>query len=344
MRNGTFLQFIWPSLIAMVLFIALPIASVFVQSLHVEHEQVLIVTENCGPFGCTEATAIDHEATRQLREEQPLGQYSGFETYKNRSHLAFERVAAHWRNADSLADFGSRVMNLPFYRALAFTITYTAVVTPLVILFGLAIALGINALPKLVKGPTIFFTLLPMIVTPLIGSLILFWMIDSRGIIGETLVQISGDPNLSLKGSTVLTWITLMVYGVWHNAPFAFIVFYAGLQTVPEETLEASIVDGASRWERVRYIVVPHMMPLVVFVSLMQLMDNFRVFEPVVGFSAEAHATTLSWLIYNDLFEGDVPLYSSAATTSMITILGVAVLVTPVLIRTWRDFNRRAAK
>ena len=71
----------------------------------------------------------------------------------------------------------------------------------------------------------------------------------------------------------------LIIYGVWHSAPFAFIVFYAGLQTVPSETIEAAMIDGASRWERTRYVVLPHLVPLIVFISLIQLMDNFRVFN-----------------------------------------------------------------
>ena len=140
-----------------------------------------------------------------------------------------------------------------------------------------------------------------MIVTPLIGSLILFWMIDSEGILGSTLQRIFNDNTLSLKASPVLTWIMLIVYGIWHSAPFAFIVFYAGLQTVPEETLEASVLDGASRWQQMRHVVIPYLMPLAIFVTLMQLMDNFRVFEPIVGFSASANATSLSWIIFNDL-------------------------------------------
>ena len=65
-----------------------------------------------------------------------------------------------------------------------------------------------------------------MIVTPLIGSIILFWMIDSRGIVGNFLQIMFEDPNLSLKASTSLTWVTLIVYGVWHAIPFSFIVFY----------------------------------------------------------------------------------------------------------------------
>jgi multiple sugar transport system permease protein len=188
----------------------------------------------------------------------------------------------------------------------------------------------------------IFFSLLPMIVTPLIGSLVLFWMIDSRGIIGATLQRILSDPTLTLKASPTLTWTVLMVYGVWHSAPFSFIVYYAGLQGVPKDTLESAMIDGASRWERVRYVVIPHLIPLTTFIALMQLMDNFRVLEPIVGFSAEANASSLSYMIYNDLRIAETPLFGSAAATSMLTIVGVVILLTPVLIRTWRDFSRKS--
>ena len=342
MPHKTFFWFILPSLAAMFLFIALPIVSVAFQSFYIEHEQVLIEVENCGPFGCENETVIDNEATAAIREAEPLGRFNGLGTYFDRGHLATAEVSEAWATRDSFGSFMSEVMNLPFYRALAFTLTYTFVCTPLIILLGLAIALGVNALPKMFKGPTIFVSLLPMIITPLIGSLILFWMIDAEGVIGKTLQVIFDDPELSLKASPALTWITLIVYGVWSSAPFAFVVFYAGLQTVPEDTLEAAMVDGASRWERVRYVIVPYLMPLVVFITLIQLMDNFRVFEPIVGFSASANATSLSYIIFADL-RGDIARFNSAAATSMLTIIGVAILLTPVLIRTWRDFNRKRA-
>ena len=341
MPHKTFFWFILPSLAAMFLFIALPLVSVAVQSLFIEHEQVLKVTENCGPFGCKEETTVDVEATEQLRAEEPLGKFNGLATYFDRGHLAVNEASEAWQNRTSFRGFLSDLYNLPFYRALAFTLTYTFVVTPLVIFFGLLIALGVNRIPAMLKGPTIFLSLLPMIVTPLIGSLILFWMIDAQGVIGKTLQWIFDDPELSLKASPTLTWITLMVYGVWHSAPFAFVVFYAGLQTVNTDTLEAAQIDGATRLQQIWYVVIPHLMPLVVFISLIQLMDNFRVFEPIVGFSAEANATSLSYAIFSDL-RGDFMRFNSAAATSLLTIIGVAILLTPVLIRTWRDFKGKA--
>ncbi len=340
MPHRTFFWFILPSALAMLLFIAFPLVSVVIQSLHIEHEQVIITTESCGPFGCTPSTAVDLEATALLKEAAPLGQWNGLGTYLSRNHLATAEVAEAWRSSTGLASFGSKLMNLPFYKALAFTMAYTAVVTPLVILLGLAVALGVNNLPKLTKGPTIFISLLPMIVTPLVGSLILYWMIDADGILGKALQWVFDDPALSLKASPLLTWLTLFTYGVWSGIPFAFVVFYAGLQGVPEETLEAAMIDGASRWERIRYVVVPYMGPLFVFVALIQLMDNFRVLEPIIGFSAQANASSLSTEIYGDLL-GDNVQYASAAATSVLTVIGVAILLTPVLVRTWRDFNRK---
>ena len=326
----------------MILFIALPIVSVFVQSLFVQHEQVLVISESCGPFGCKETTSVDLEATQKLREESPLGKFNGLGTYTNRSHLAFAEIGASWANTNSFGEFWKEVGDLPFYDALKFTLAYTFIVTPLVIILGMAVAVGVNNLPRMLKGLAIFVSLLPFLVTPLVGSLILFWMVDGDGVIGATIQYLFNDPNLSLKASTALMWFMLMVYGVWHTLPFSFITFYAGLQTVPADTLEAAQIDGASKWQRLIYVVVPHLMPLVTFVTLMLIMDNLRVFEPIVSFNADAHARSLSWIIFNDLRESGNPLYGSAGATSLMTIILVVILMMPVLMRTWRDFNRKS--
>ncbi len=338
MKHRTFFWFFLPTGLAMLLFIAAPIVSVVTQSVFAPHEPVLITVENCTPFRCTEEVTIDQEATRALREAQPLGRFVGLSIYLDRGHLAVAEVAEAWRSTDSLGAFVSELGDLPFYRAIGFTLTYTFTVTPLLIVLGMAIALAVNTLASWLKGLVIFFSLLPFTVTPLVGSLILFWMIDSRGVLGNLLSWMASDPDLSVKASTPLMWIAIIVYGVWHSAPFAFVVFYAGLQTLPEDQIEAAQIDGATRWQQVRYIVVPHLMPLVTFVALIQLMDNFRVFEPIVGFNASAHATSLSWIIFNDL-GGETRQLSAAAATSVLTIIGVAILLSPVLVRTWRDFK-----
>ncbi|MEM0930782.1 MAG: sugar ABC transporter permease [Pseudomonadota bacterium] len=341
MKHRTFFWFFFPTAAAMLLFIAFPIVSVLTQSVFTPIEAVLIEVENCGPFGCTTETSIDQEATQALRDAAPFGRFVGFQLYADRNHLAFGEVGELWRTSDSVGAFFGAVMNLPFYDALAFTLTYTFICTPFLIALGFAIAVAVNSLHRRLKGLMIFFSLLPMIVTPLIGALVLSWMVDSRGILGNFLSWLVNDPDLSVKASTPLMWICLIVYGIWSSAPFAFVVFYAGLQTVPEDTLESAQIDGATRWQQIRYVIIPHLAPLVTFVALIQLMDNFRVLEPILGFGAQAHAQSLSTFILSDL-SGETRQLSSAATTSVLTIIGIAILLTPVLIRTWRDFNAKS--
>ncbi|MCA3650174.1 MAG: sugar ABC transporter permease, partial [Methylobacterium sp.] len=161
MKHATFLRFFLPTATAMVLFIALPIVSVLIQSVHVPHDRVVVEVENCTPFGCTKSTVIDQAATQKLRDEKPLGRFVGLAIYTDRSHLAFAEIGEAWSRAGGIGDFLGRVMNLPFYRALAFTLTYMVLVTPLSILLGFVVAVAVNAIPRLFRGPVIFFSLLP---------------------------------------------------------------------------------------------------------------------------------------------------------------------------------------
>ena len=81
MPHKTFFWFFFPSGLAMILFIGLPIFSSFFQSLHIETEQILIEVETCDPFGCEMEVQVDQEATSLLREESPLGRFNGFGTF-----------------------------------------------------------------------------------------------------------------------------------------------------------------------------------------------------------------------------------------------------------------------
>ena len=98
-------------------------------------------------------------------------------------------------------------------------------------------------------------------------------------------------------------------------------------------------VDGASRWERLRYVIIPHLMPLIIFVALIHLMDAYRAFEEVVGFRSQAHRITLQWLTYDFLTPDDAGnrAISRASASAMLTMIGIVILLIPLLRRTWRD-------
>ena len=109
MRHRTFFWFFLPTASAMILFIALPIFSIVIQSLFTPHDAVIIITENCDPFGCKQATTIDQEATSELRKSEPLGKFVGLEIYKDRSHLAVNEIKEIWAESNNFRDFRDNV-------------------------------------------------------------------------------------------------------------------------------------------------------------------------------------------------------------------------------------------
>jgi multiple sugar transport system permease protein len=108
---------------------------------------------------------------------------------------------------------------------------------------------------------------------------------------------------------------------------------------VNQDSLESAVIDGANRWQRLRLIIVPHLMPLIIFVAMIHLMDTYRVFEEVVGFRSQGYVISLQWLTYDFLTpnEAGIRSISRASASAMLTMIGIAILLVPLLKRTWRD-------
>ena len=337
MKSRTFFAFVAPSLALMLVFIALPLASVLRQSFYSTqgvYEQVRM--ETCTP-GFLKQTCVEEVKTRPVLgadgRPQTASAFVGLATY--RSILQPEAVA----KAFGAGGGGiSAMLDINFYAALRFTVTFTLLTLPLVIGLGLLVALALNSAVKSLRGPLIFVSLLPFIITPVIGALAIRWLFAGDGIMAAAISAMAGE-RISLFAQGWTIELLMMLYRVWHVAPFAFIIFYAGLQTVDQDTLESAIVDGASRLERLRLVVIPHLMPLIVFVSLIHLMDAYRVFDEVVGFSSAAHRISLQWLTFQYLTpdaSGNRAI-SSASASSMLTMVGIVIILVPLLVRTWRD-------
>ncbi|MGE4575830.1 MAG: sugar ABC transporter permease, partial [Candidatus Pseudothioglobus sp.] len=259
--------------------------------------------------------------------------FVGFVNYQN--VLELPRVIKAFAN-NSWRQF----MAIDFWKALRFTLSFTLVTLPLVLSFGLIIALCINNVAKSIRGPVIFVSLLPMIITPVIGALAIRWLFIGDGIL-TSFLEWWLVRDIAMFGQAWTIELMMMFYRVWHVAPFAAIVFYAGLQTVNQDTVESAIIDGASRWQKFRYVILPHLMPLIVFVTLIHLMDAYRVFEEVIGFSSQAHVISLQWLTY-DFLTSDLMGNRSigrASASSMLTMIGIMLLLIPVLRGVWIDYK-----
>jgi multiple sugar transport system permease protein len=342
MRTRTFVAFVAPSLLLMVVFIALPLASVLLQSFQntqkVYREEV---SERCTPGFpnpvCTQEKRVipvlnpDGSTLTETR-------WVGLENY--RTMLRPDAVAAAFGPGGGGLD---QVLAIDFYKALRFTLTFTFVTLPFVLGLGLALALALNSTLQAMRGPVIFASLLPFIITPVIGALSIRWLFVSDGILTAAIQAVTGQKiAFFAQGWTIE--LLMIAYRIWNVAPFAFIIFYAGLQSLNQDSMDAATVDGASRWERLRYVIVPHLMPLILFVALIHLMDSYRVFDEVVGFSSQAHVISLQWLTF-DLLRPDSSGNRSiarASASSMLTMVGNVILLVPLILRTWR--SQKAAR
>ena len=335
MKFKTFAAFVGPSLALMLVFIAAPLIGVLWQSFHLTQPVFETVeVESCTP------TFTGQVCTTELKTRPVLDAnsrtvtettYVGVQSYRN--------VLEPDRLREAIAnDRWLDILNIDFWAALRFTLTFTLITLPLILLFGLGIALAVNNAVRSIRGPIIFVSLLPFIITPVIGALSIRWLFIGDGIMTAFLEWWLGR-DIAMFAQAWTIELLMLFYRVWHVAPFAFVVFYAGLQTVNMDTLESAIIDGASRWERLRYVVIPHLMPLIIFVALIHLMDAYRVFEEIVGFSSQAHVISLQWLTYDFLTPDDAGnrAVSRASASAMLTMIGIVILLVPLLRRTWRD-------
>ena len=335
MRFKTFAIFVGPSVFMMLAFIAVPLITVFWQSFYLTQPVLeLVEVESCT------AGFIEQTCTTEIRSQPVLDEFgevmtetrfTGLESY--RRVLDTEKLGAAVANLDLRA-----VLTIDFWKALRFTLTFTFITLPLIIVVGLAIALAVNNTVHALRGQVIFVSLLPFIITPVIGALSIRWLFVGDGILTRAIEAYLGqDIAVFAQGWSIE--LLMLFYRVWHVAPFAFVIFYAGLQSVNQDAVEASIIDGASRFERLRYVIIPHLMPLIIFITLIHLMDAYRVFEEIIGFRAQSHIISLQSLTYEFLTPDDSGnrSISRASASAMLTMIGIVILLILPLRRTWRD-------
>ena len=325
MKPRSFVQFTAPSVVLMLALLALPLLMTFWLSVrNCVPELELVVVTQTGPF---EAQRVVTQRAKVNTAGQIVENCSfvGFDYYRKILGLANDNTA----NAANTV--GSQ--HNEFLEALKFTLLYVVLTTPFVLVGGLLLALGVNHAARGLRGFLISASLLPFIITPVVGALAIKWLFRDNGLVPHVLAQFGVEVFWMAQAWSAR--LLIILYGIWHVLPFAFIVFYAGLQSVPQDTLEAATIDGASRWQKLRFVTLPHLMPLITFVTMIHLMDAYRVFEPVLVLTQGTFTTSVQYLTYYILLEENNPFKASAA--AVLTILGIAVLLIPMLRKTWRE-------
>jgi multiple sugar transport system permease protein len=182
-----------------------------------------------------------------------------------------------------IENFVSLANDPVFWLAVFNTIFYTAVATVGKFALGLWLALLLNHhLPF--KALLRAIVLLPWIVPTVLSAIAFWWIYDPQfSIISYVLVDVLHWKKnyIDFLGTPWHARWSLIVANVWRGIPFVAICLLAGLQTISPSLYEAALLDGASPWQRFRYVTVPLLMPILAVVLTLSVLFTFSDFQLV---------------------------------------------------------------
>lgn len=212
--------------------------------------------------------------------------------------------------------------------------TLTALVLEFVIGFGLALAMA-----RIVRGGGLFRTLIliPTMLTPAVAAINFRNLLNyDSGLINYFVTLFGGHPRAWLADSGY-SFAALVLTDVWRSTPFFVLVLSAGLVALSPEVIEAAELDGAGGWNKLRYIQIPMLVPLILVTVLFRVIDLFRTFDTVYTLTngGPGNATNVvAMQIYNDASVGQ---YTSYAATEAAVFMLLTLLVSFSLIRLMRS-------
>jgi len=172
-----------------------------------------------------------------------------------------------------------------FWPALERTVRFTVLNYVMVYVFGLTLALLMYQVGF--RGG--FFTIiyLPMMLSGLATGFIATMLFSrSTGTVNLLLLELGWIQNpIDLKLPTGTTVLLPILVG-WRYAGFNLAIFLSGLVSIPTETIEASIMDGASYWQRLIKVYFPQMVPSFIIATIFCLIGSFGIFDELVAMGA----------------------------------------------------------
>lgn len=185
-----------------------------------------------------------------------------------------------------------------FWKALVNTFVFLVIHIPLQIIIALSLAYFLNQklffraffraaffLPVVISG---------VVVTMLWQQLYSF----DTGLINEILVSV-GLPRIAWLTDSKFAMISIAIMATWKNVGLYVILFLVGLQSVPDRYYEAADVEGASSWQKFRYITLPAINPTIFMVTILSTIGGFGLFiEPYIMTGGGPLNSTLSAMLY----------------------------------------------
>ena len=209
----------------------------------------------------------------------------------SRKYIGWENFAWAWQDP-------------ALFNSIKVTLVFTACSVLAELFLGLAIAF---LLEKGIRGIAIFRTIfiVPIMIAPVVVGLLWRYLFDANfGLINYLVRLVGFEPKIWL-GTPGLAMPAVIVTDIWQWTPFMFILFLAGLQSLPKDPVEAAEVDGASLWQVIRLVKLPLLAPVIWVAVILRIIDAFRSLEVmfIMTFGGPGRETeVLSLNIYKTAF------------------------------------------
>jgi multiple sugar transport system permease protein len=163
-----------------------------------------------------------------------------------------------------------------FWKSLGVTLKFAALSVPLGIVAGVGLALLLNLK---IRGMGVYRTIffLPSIVPTVASSVVFLWLLNPDiGLLNRVLklVGITGPEWLQSPAWALWSLVGLSIWGIGGS----MVIYLAGLKDIPAHLYEAAVIDGASPFQRLRYITLPMLSPVIFFNLVMGLIGVFQYF------------------------------------------------------------------
>lgn len=226
-----------------------------------------------------------------------------------------------------LSNYISVLENRSFQLAAGNTAKFLATCMPILLLLSLALALLMHSVrPGGRRLKTLF--LLPMAIP--VASMELLWQLlfHDNGLLNHMLSQL-GRPAVPFMESNAAFWVLVGTY-VWKNAGYDMVLWLAGLDGIPDSLYEAARVDGAGALRCFRHITLPSLLPSFGLVSVISLLNGFKVFREaylVAGPYPHDSIYLLQHLFNNWFTAMDISRLCAAAVLLCAALLGILLLL-----------------
>ena len=191
-------------------------------------------------------------------------------------YLSFQRFTTVSKTTFvGIQNYLSVFQDSTFLHAFGFTAAFTVVSTVLINVCAFAIAL---VLTRGIKGTNIFRTVFFM--PNLIGGIVLgyIWSMIFNGILIKYSTSVVLESKYGFWG--------LIILMCWQQIGYMMIIYVAGLQSVPEDMLEAARIDGANGWQTLWKITIPNVMPSITICTFLTLTNSFKLYDQNLALTA----------------------------------------------------------